>query len=199
MRNLNPHQHQDGSNPETPSEKLAPNSSEALRRLNEVQILAAKAADRLFDLLPPMDVGDPKQFLTEVIATFAGYPQEVFDKAPRVIAQRSDRPTLKLITGVCDELYEPIARLIARDRANNDHQLLLAAPKKPDDQAQRDVQVMDYETRIKPLLASSIQTIEPERIPQRADGRHFERIKADLDARRARNEAKAQTSASNAA
>lgn len=108
---------------------------------------AARAAVRLFDLMGPQDVGDPAALQSAIAATFAGFPSAVFDQAPVVIAQRSDRLTLKLVTAVCDEIYAPIERQLERDRAAQSHRLGLPAPstkRTPEQQARVDAQVAAF-------------------------------------------------------
>lgn len=102
---------------------------------------AAKAVDRLFDLLPPQDVGDPKAFLAAMIALFAEYPPEVFEQAVFVIAQRSDRPTLKLARTVLVELYEPVARRLTREAIESAPRQLPRPPRTEEEQAKIDEQV----------------------------------------------------------
>ena len=140
----------------------------------------------MFDLLPPLDVGDSKSFLAAAITMFAEYPIEVMDKGVFEIPQLSDRPTLKLMRQTLDKIYEPIGRELERKRAAESHQLGLAAPAKPD-QDRRDQQVIDYKTRVMPVVTSALKTIPAARVDRGNDGRHFQRIAAELEARKARN------------
>jgi hypothetical protein len=98
-------------------------------------------------------------------------------------------PLLHDIRAACERAYEPIERDMERARGAESHRLALVAPGKPSE-ARRDDQIADYERRIKPLLTASLDgnRIEPERIQSAPDGRHFARIAADLEQRKARNE-----------
>lgn len=105
------------------------------------QRAAANATDRLFDLLPPQDVGDPYAFIAAVARVFVSYPAEIMDKAVIEIAQRTDRPTLRFVRETLDALYEPIARQAARERAA---QRVIEPPRvkrTPDEQRRIDEQV----------------------------------------------------------
>lgn len=103
-------------------------------------------------------------------------------------------PDLHDIRDACDKAYEPIDRRHARDRAAQSHNLALAAPAKSD-QARRDEQFIDYETRIKPLLTSGPKLIDPVPAERVHDGKHWNRIAADLEARKARNNTAKETEA----
>jgi hypothetical protein len=156
--------------------------------LTDRQVLAAKAAKELVDLMGPQDVTNPKAFMVGIVAVFAKYHQAVITAAPVEIASRFNKLTLKNVTDVCDELQDPISRKFERDRAATQHdRLLLEAPGKPG-QERRDEQFVDYDTRVKPLLESSVQKIERERPSPRSDGKHWDRVAADLEFRRQRNE-----------
>lgn len=185
------HQHpqqQTGKPQETTGVALRPNSAPQLKPLTERQVLAAKAAKELIDLMGPQDVGDPKAFMVGIAAVFAKYHQAVIATAPIEIASRFNKLTLKNISDVCDELQDPISRKFERDRAATQHDnLLLEAPGKPG-QDRRDEQFIDYETRIKPLMSGSMQKIERERPSPRNDGKHWDRVASDLEQRRLRNE-----------
>lgn len=131
----------------TVSELPAPISKPASPTLNEQQIMAAKAVDRLFDLLPPLDVGEPQAFMSATIAIFAEYPIELIDRFPAAIAQRSDRPTLRLVRAICDEINEPYARETARMLAARSALRGLPPPRAkrtPEEQARVDAQVADF-------------------------------------------------------
>lgn len=102
---------------------------------------SAQQVKRLFGLLPPQDVGDPEAFLTAAIALFAEYETEVMRDAVFKIAKRSDRPTLKLMREVLDEVDAPRAR--ARERMDATRQLPPPPrePRTPEQQARVDEQV----------------------------------------------------------
>lgn len=91
-----------GGNPETTSAAPAPSSKPV--SLSPQAKMAASAVDRLFDLLPPQDVGNPEAFLAATIALFSSYAPEVMNAGAFEIAKRSDRPTLRLMTEVLDDL-----------------------------------------------------------------------------------------------
>lgn len=101
----------------------------------------------MFKLLPPLDVGDPKAFLAAAIATFAEYPPEVMDAAVPKIAKLTDRPTLKIIGSVCEEIYAPIERQIVRDRLAAERRLSLPPPRPETSQERRDAQVAELRQR----------------------------------------------------
>ena len=86
-------------------------------------------AARMFNLLPPLDVIDPKSFMAETISILLGYPDEVVARTVHEIPRRTDRPTLRLIKSVCDELVEPIDRELQRRRASESHRAELPRPK----------------------------------------------------------------------
>lgn len=48
--------------------------------------------------------------MSATIAIFTNYPEQIVDRAIPEIATRSDRPTLKLVKSVCDEIYAPFLR-----------------------------------------------------------------------------------------
>ena len=105
--------------------------------------LAKTMAERLFKLLPPLDVIDPESFMAETISFLSGYPIEVMERAAHEIPRRTDRPTLRLIKAACDELLEPIDRELERRWASESHRLgALPRPKRtPEQQARIDAQV----------------------------------------------------------
>lgn len=133
--------HQRGNPAATPSEKPTPNS----RPISPREEAAATAAGRLFDLLPPLDVGDPRAFIAATVAIFVEYPDDVTAKAIHVIAQRSDRPTLRIIRAVCEEIYAPIEREGERRAAHVSHIAgALPRPRRtPEQQARIDAQITE--------------------------------------------------------
>lgn len=153
--------------------------------LTDRQILAAKAARDLVDMLPPQDFGNPKNVMAGIVTVLADYHQSVITAAPIAVAKRTNKLTLKIITDVCDELQDVVSRKFERDRASASHQLSLSTPKKPDE-TRRDEQVIDYQSRIRPMLLGAVKPVpfEPDRKPDRTDGRHAERVAAQLAARR---------------
>lgn len=158
-------------------------------KLTERQTLAANAARELFDLLPPQDLQHPKKFMVSVVETLSNYHQDVIADAALAIAKRVKQLNLKDVSDICDELQDVVSRKFERDRAANNHHLGLMPPAKPD-QARKDEQVIDYETRIKPLITEGgFQRIDAVDAKPKHDGKHWDRIAADLAARKARNEA----------
>lgn len=99
--------------------------------------------ERLFALLPPQDVIDAEEFLAASIMLFAQYPIEVMSKAVFEIPQRSDRPTLRLMRQVLDEILAPIERECERKRASEGRRLEAPHPRKrsSEEQARIDAQV----------------------------------------------------------
>ncbi len=101
------------------------------------------------------------------------------------IAQSTDRLTLKAVLTVCNQLQDEVSSAIERERHD-----ALPAPEKPD-QAVRDAQIDDYEKRIKPVLTTALLKMPIAEPGKDGDGRHAQRIAAELAARRARNESAA--------
>ena len=111
---------------------------------------------------------------------------------------RSDRPTLKLIKAVCDEFYEPILRREEREDSENTARLCLPPPRHvrtPEEQAAIDKQV----EAVCKLFGISTDGLRDDKfIPKpsddlsyyatisysRNDGKHGERVMADLAKRR---------------
>lgn len=180
-----------GRLPATPGAPPAPSS----RPAPPVSAMAIQATAKLFRLLPPLDVSGPKEFIAATAAIFARYPAEVVALAidpVRGIPGRIDRPTLAAIKRICDELYEPYERAAENARARESAQRLrLMFPPRPprsvEEQAAVDRQV---------AAARRTLGIPPAGLPPRGvqprlvagDGRHHQRIAADLAARRARKE-----------
>jgi hypothetical protein len=94
-------------------------------------------------LLPPLDVTDPESFMAETIAILAEYPDAVIERAVHEIPRRTDRPTLRLIKAVTDEINAPLVREAERQAAHHSHVSgYLPRPKRtPEQQARIDVQV----------------------------------------------------------
>lgn len=156
----------------------------------------ASLTDRLFDLLPPLDVGDPAAFQAATVAVFAGYPLEVIEAAVPKIACSSDRPTLKLITAVCEELYAPIGRQIERDLAARSHRLSLPPPRKrtPEEQARIDADVTAFRLTLgavprRVILPPSADLPIKAAVPPAVRPGYAQRVAADLALRAARRSA----------
>lgn len=103
--------------------------------------------DRLFDLLPPQDIGEPEAFLAAASALFANYPAEIGEQAAFEIPQRSDRPTLKLMREVLDEFAE--RAMTAQNTRERARQLPPPArkPRTPEEQARVDAAVEELRKR----------------------------------------------------
>jgi hypothetical protein len=194
----------DGNLPATISEQLVKTSSGHSPPLKGRAMNAAKAVDRLFDLLPPQDVGDPKAFMASVAAIFSQYPDAVVEAAvggPRGVATRTDRPTLKFIREVCEEFYAPIQRQAERDANASQPKLLPRPPRTAEEQERIDKQVAAVRFRFGipegsarrcPIMPPSADLPIDSPVPPPADGRHYERIKAELEGRRARRDVEKQ-------
>lgn len=154
-----------------------------------------KAVDILFSWCRMPDVADARVYLVGAAAIFDEYPAQVGQilADPRTGTRLlKPYPSLFDLRDACDKAYEPIERELARARAKDSHRLGLAAPAKADEE-RRAEQIIDYETRIKPVLVSGIQRIEAAPVVKPPDGRHWNRIAADVAARKARNEARVTT------
>jgi len=97
---------------------------------------------RLFKSLPPQDVGDSKVFLAAAITLFEGYPPDVGEKAVFEIATKTDRPTLRIMKEVLDDLN---SAEIERQRREDGHRLALPhiaprAKRTPEEKAKVDAQ-----------------------------------------------------------
>ncbi|MCC6775673.1 MAG: hypothetical protein IT537_03395 [Hyphomicrobiales bacterium] len=146
----------------------------------------------MFDLLPPLDVSDPRAFMAAAAAIFASYPAEVWASVidpVRGLPGRTARPTLADIKAACDEAYEPIDRLIDRQRSQKSDLRGLPPPRAKrtaEEQARIDAQVERVRRMFPPVERGYIAATEL----AAGDGRHAQRIAADLEARRARNVAR---------
>lgn len=194
-----------GNSPETISAKPAGASKQPSQPLTGRMLDAATATDRLLDFLPPLDVGNPETFIAGITAIFASYPLEVIVQAVdpvKGIPSRTDRPTLKLITDVCEEFYDPIRRRLEyeeRQRARAAEPVLLPRPPRtPEQQAEIDALVTSARAafgippqglrRPAVKLPPSADAPYDADVPRtRDDGKHALRIAADLAARAAHN------------
>jgi hypothetical protein len=161
------------------------------------QIRLAKAmADKLFDLLPPLDVGDPEAFIAGTIAILAQYPGDVMLAAidpANGIPSRTDRPTLRLIKQVCEEYWEPIERgeeraLYARRARESAAAAPPLKPRSAEEQAAVDARVAAVRAELgipaHGLPRRAAQTPLLERAALSKD------LLADLERRKARNKAR---------
>jgi hypothetical protein len=126
-------------------EAIAPLNDSARPSLTPRMINAGEQVARLFRLVSLPDVGDPEAFLSAATMIFADYAPQLGDRAVPILATKSDRPTLKLMKEVLDELN---ADAIER-QSKNDMKLralphLKDRPKRtPEEQAKVDAQVAE--------------------------------------------------------
>lgn len=102
-------------------------------------ISAGRQVARLFKMVSLPDVGDPKAFISAATALFAGHAVEVADAAIPELATRSDRPTLRLMREVLDDLTD---RAIERQRKADSRHALPPPDRKrtPEEQARAEQQ-----------------------------------------------------------
>lgn len=163
--------------------------------------------DRLFDLLPPQDVGNPETFLAAAASLFDRYPGDLANDAAFEIAQRSDRPTLKLMREVLDEFAE---KAMTRQNSEERKRQLpppARAPRTPEEQARVDKMIVDARRQLgipesgavrrEPTLPISADLpFDAPIATLRNDGNHARRVMQELDLRRVRREAQAETNLS---
>ncbi len=107
------------TSPRTTSDERKPPSTPVSPQIRLAKMMAAK----LFNFLPPLDIGEPENFIAAVVSILAKYPGDVMMAAidpADGIPSRTDRPTLRLIKEVCEEYYAPIAREARRARAQQE-------------------------------------------------------------------------------
>jgi hypothetical protein len=174
---------------ETDGETPQPSSMPVSPQIKRVKELAS----RLFNLLPPLDVTDPESFMAETISILSEYSVDMVERVVHAIPRRTDRPTLKLINDVCEEVYAPIEREIERERARlaaeETRRLCPPWPERTEEEQQRvREKILAWrrsqgipETGLPPrgMQARSLPEVSPERM--RA-------VLADCEARRARRE-----------
>jgi len=127
-----------GSSREIASVERSAGCSEPSMSPNQLE--AAKQVNRLFSLLPPQDVGDPEAFLSAVIALFSEHAPHVMDKAVIEIAKRSDRPTIRTVAQVLDDIDD---RAREREQIANRLPPPRDPPRSPEQQARIDALVAD--------------------------------------------------------
>lgn len=198
-------QRMDGKPRETNSARRTQLSKSTTAQPESAQMTAAKqATERLLDLLPPLDVNEPEAFIAAIVAIFANYPPAVMASAidpVRGIPSRADRPTLKLVKAVCEEIYGPMVEAQQRADGVRQARLAIGPPRRkrtPEEQARADAlaDAARAEFGILPGMSAKREVVLPPsadapisiRAPAlRDDGRHATRIAADLAARAARN------------
>jgi DNA-directed RNA polymerase subunit K/omega len=96
----------------------------------------------LFELTSLPDVASPEAFLSTATVLFADYAPQISEKAVPILATKSDRPTLRLMKEVLDELANAD---IERQRRQDGHRKALPhltprAKRTPEEQAKVDAQ-----------------------------------------------------------
>ena len=93
----------------------------------------------LFKMVSLPDVGDPKVFLSAAAALFAEHAPEIGEAAIKELATRSDRPTLRLMREVLDDLTD---RAMERQRRDEGRRRLppLERKRTPEEQARAEAQ-----------------------------------------------------------
>jgi hypothetical protein len=180
---------------------LSESSVSTTQQTDSPQVRRAKLATQaLFKLLPPQTFGDARAFLAATTAIFSTYPLGVMRAAIVEIAVRTERPSLKVIKEVCEEIYEPIRHQEWRAQVALDIKRSLAPPRHPrtpEQQAAIDAQVEAARRQLgiqaggmgpkAVLMPPSADAPYSSRIPRPDDGKHAQRIAADCAARAARN------------
>lgn len=178
---------QAGSNPATAGAPPVPSSMPTFPEQPNPRLKAATmAAAELSNLLPPQDVGDPEKVLTAWVKIFAEYPPEVMNEAIVPIARRSDRPSLRLISEVLEDIYAPHRRHVEREIAARQHHRSLPAPRQertPEQQARIDAQVAAARQVFGPPKPKG--WFPPVKAPR---DNYAARVAADLEQRRIRRE-----------
>jgi hypothetical protein len=147
----------------------------------------------LFDLLPPLDVGDPEAFIAGAVAILAEFPPEVMECAVHPvhgIPKRTDRPTLKMIHDSCAEHYARIERDETRRRVREEIESSREPPRKPrtpGQQAAIDAQVAAIRQQLG-IPEGGLQRRGVQAPPMRHDPERTKMLLAELAARKARNE-----------
>jgi hypothetical protein len=160
----------------------------------------------------PDDIGDHRFYLAGAAAILSEYPQEVrtMISDPRTGTRLlKPFPSLHDLRQACDKAYEPIEREMERElaarRANETLKLIGPERRKrsPEEQARVDEQVKAARgrlgipegglTRRDPVLPPSADAPHRSHVSSAPDGKHGERVKADLDMRRTRREVQADT------
>jgi hypothetical protein len=134
-------------------------------------------------------VGDPEAFITAAAGIFAKYPDQVVTAAvsgPDGIPTRTSRVTLEIIKKVCEELNEPFVRAAEHEAVRNQPLLLPRPPRTAEEQARIDAQVASAREKLGIPVGGFTPRPYVEKLAD-GDGKHSERIAADIADRRARN------------
>lgn len=178
----------------TNGESPKPRSPQASTQTPQTR-MAKLIASKLFGLLPPLDIADPEGFVVATIAIFAEYPGDVMLAAidpVRGVPSRSDRPTLRLIKAVCDELYAPIDR--AREReiyALRARPLPQRRPRSAEEQAAVDAHVAAVRRELGIRTGGVADRGVRARPLPKLDPRRERRLLEELERRKARNDSRA--------
>jgi hypothetical protein len=124
---------------------IAPLIVSAKPSLTPRMINAGKQVHRLFKMVSLPDVGDPEVFLSAATLLFADYAPQLGDRAVPMLATKSDRPTLKLMKEVLDELNHNALEQQQRkdDRLRALPHLTPRAPRTKEEQERVDKQVAE--------------------------------------------------------
>ena len=172
----------------TTGSMLSMNSRQASPPLNSPTKLAAKAAERLFDLIPSPQTGDPKAFMAMTVKVFAEYPPDIQMQAVEKIAVTNSYPTLKFIKDTCDEIWEPIRRKQEREHLASERKRALPPPREKrtaEEQARAEAQVAAIRKDFAIPEGGIVKSQQAP--PVNHDRRHMSRIWVDLEQRKVRN------------
>jgi type II secretory pathway component HofQ len=141
-----------------------------------------------------LDVGNPRAFIAGAVLIFSHYPAEVWDDVinpARGLPSRTARPSLADIKAACEEIYEPRARQITRERARafreNEAERERAALERLKQQGEkrRAAEKAELaELKMLPAIAIGVPSLGYAR--EVYDGKHAQRVEEELAARRAR-------------
>jgi hypothetical protein len=99
---------------------------------------AAKAVSRLVNLVPPIDVGEPEEFMQEAVILFAEYPAQIWTEASRLIVRKTKRFGIDDVKAALEEIFAPMRRALERQRSEDNHLRGLPPPdekRTPEEQA----------------------------------------------------------------
>lgn len=149
---------------------------------------AQQAVDVLTDFVPlPDDLDDHRRFIAALVAMFDRYPSEVMQLAAdpvRGVPSRLKVLRIASVKEILDEINAPFAREQARQLASQRAQQSLPPPRRKrtsEEQARIDAQVADARAKFGPP-APKRHLSSPRHF---GDGKHAERVAADLARRKA--------------
>lgn len=159
------------------------------------------AADRLFDMIGILSPGDPQVFCAAVVALMSHYPasvlRAVIDPHSGIPGRRAEKKPwqteIEFYKQVLDELYAPILADRERERRVEAMKSLAPPPPRtPEEQARIDAQVAAWR-KANGLPAEGTRRRSAYRpMVEAGDGKHAQRVLADLAARRARKQANSE-------